>query len=153
MQIYIASDHAGFKLKNELYDFLNSSGYVLKDIGSKEYDPADDYPDYASNLAKMVRIDPESMGILLCRNGVGVCIVANKFDGIRAVNTTDLNIAISSRNDDDTNILCLGADYIDFEEAKVIRESLGLNVGVGNGPMNGAARGLSRGHGMGNSNK
>ncbi len=122
MQIYISSDHAGFELKNKLVGFLQNDGYEVKDLGPSKFDPLDDYPDYAANTARIVRMDNESMGILICRNGVGVCVVANKFNGIRAVSSNELNIAVSSRLDDNTNILCLGADYVDLGTAKTIVE-------------------------------
>jgi len=123
MQIYISSDHAGFELKNRLVEFLQNVVDEVKDLGPSEFDPSDDYPDYAADTAREVSMNNESKGILICRNGVGVCIAANKFNGIRAVNGNELNIAVSSRLDDDTNILCLGADYIDLETAKTIVKS------------------------------
>jgi len=114
--IYLASDHAGFMLKAQLVKFLARQAV---DLGPATYQPQDDYPDYASRLARQV-VKTHSRGILICRNGVGVCIAANKINGVRAVNACSVALAKSSRRDDDTNILCLGQDFVLFSQAKKI---------------------------------
>lgn len=115
--IYISSDHGGFSLKNYLVKTFKDKGVDLEDLGPKELDDGDDYPDFAINLAKKVEENSESKGILICRNGVGMSVVANRFKGVRAALSWSAEHAKSSRNDDDSNILTLPADYISEIEA------------------------------------
>lgn len=117
--IIIGSDHAGFHLKEEIKQYLDRKNISYVDLGNKNYVRTDDYPDVAHAVAtKVAKI--KSVGILLCHNGVGVCIVANKVKGIRAVNAPSVTIAKESRRDDDTNILCLGGEHISVSLAKRI---------------------------------
>src|SRR5680860_1121346 len=118
-KIYLGSDHAGYELKEKIKNFLESNEYSYEDIGSSKYAPADDYPDYAVLVANMVS-KTGGYGILVCASGVGMCITANKVKGIRAVNAYNVKIAQKSREHNNTNILCLGQDYIDIETAKEI---------------------------------
>lgn len=121
MIIYIGADHRGFKLKETIKSYLIKSGYTVHDVGNDHYDENDDYTDFAVKVTEKVSVNTSgSRGILLCGSGVGVDIVANKFPGIRSALVTIPNQAYVSRNDDDTNILSLAADYIDPEEAKKI---------------------------------
>ena len=115
-KIYLGSDHAGFLLKEKIKDFLKSSSYIYEDIGPQEYVAGDDYPDYAVLVANQVSAT-KSLGILICASGVGMCITANKIRGIRAVNAYNTKIAQKSREHNNTNILCLGQDYIDADTA------------------------------------
>ena len=105
-EIYIAADHAGFARKEALKDYLAKQGYAIKDFGAEKLDQQDDYPDYAYPLAQAVVKDGR-LGILLCGNAEGVCIVANKVDGVRAALGYSLEAARTSRQDDDANVLCL----------------------------------------------
>lgn len=114
--IYIASDHAGFKLKNIILNKLKEITKIT-DMGPYELIPTDDYPDYVKPLVEKVLSDTNSLGILICRNGVGVCMAANKYKGVRAGLSWNYKHAVSSKNDDNTNILCLPADYIQDEDA------------------------------------
>jgi len=118
-KIYLGSDHAGFELKEKIRDFLKSSGYDFEDMGAFEYSAVDDYPDYAALVASKIAKTGD-FGILVCGSGVGMCITANKVKGIRAVNACSVKIAQKSREHNNTNILCLGQSYIDFETAKEI---------------------------------
>ena len=118
-KIYLGSDHAGFDLKEKIKGFLKSSGYDYEDMGPAEYCGTDDYPDYAVLVAREVA-KTGCLGILVCGSGVGVCITANKVKGIRAVNACNVKIAQKSREHNNTNILCLGQSYIDFDLAKEI---------------------------------
>ncbi|MBU0460363.1 MAG: RpiB/LacA/LacB family sugar-phosphate isomerase [Nanoarchaeota archaeon] len=120
VKVYLASDHGGFLLKKKLLVFLAKNNYNLEDLGPKEFNIKDDYPDYALPLAKKVSKDKNSFGILLCRNGQGVCISANKVKGIRAVTGFSKKMIKSTRHDDNANVLCLPADYIKEKEAKKI---------------------------------
>jgi len=125
--IYIGSDHRGYKLKEALKVYLKELNYDFEDLGAKELNPDDDYPDFALAVAKKVADQPEAgqpwagnRGILICGSGVGVDIVANKIKGIRSALCFDAKQARASRNDDDTNILSLSADYISEDLAKEI---------------------------------
>ena len=117
--IYIAADHAGFERKEMLKKHMKKQGYSLKDFGAKKLDKTDDYPDYALPLARAVAEDAKR-GILLCGNAEGVCIVANKVDGVRAALGYSVFSAKTSRADDNSNVLCIpGREFTD-EEAKEI---------------------------------
>jgi len=118
-KIYLGSDHGGFKLKEEIKKFLNELNYEYEDLGAKNYEPLDDYPDYAYLVANKVA-QTDSYGILICSSGVGMCIAANKVKGIRAVNAYNVEIAKKSREHNNTNILCLGQNFINFQLAKDI---------------------------------
>ncbi|EKD99660.1 MAG: hypothetical protein ACD_22C00214G0001, partial [uncultured bacterium] len=109
--LYLASDHGGFELKKQLLEFLQENGMEAKDMGPFTLDPQDDYPDYVSKVMEQMQKDPTSKAILLCKNGVGVNIMANKYKGIRAALSWEPKHASSTRNDDDTNVLTLPASY------------------------------------------
>ena len=117
--LYIASDHAGYQLKEEIKRFLESLSYVFEDLGAQEINPQDDYPDFALEVAKKV-IDKGGEGILICGTGQGVCLAANKVKGIRAVLAHDEFTARAAKEHLDSNILCLGGRVIDEETAKKI---------------------------------
>src|SRR3989344_6879556 len=117
--IYIGSDHGGYNLKEDLKKFLKRKGIAFKDVGPKKYNPKDDYPEFAKAVARNIRKDlKHNKGILLCRSGQGVCVVANKFKGIRAALSWNELVAKASRRDDDANILCLPSDYMSEELAQ-----------------------------------
>jgi ribose 5-phosphate isomerase B len=121
MTIFIGADHRGFELKEKLKQFLVNKGYTVFDKGNDHYDQNDDYPDFAAAVAKEVGEDPDNRrGILICGSGVGIDVVANKFYRIRSVLANNPDQAFSSRNDVDTNVLCLAADFLDEEAAKKI---------------------------------
>lgn len=120
MNLYIASDHAGFKLKNKIKEFLKKQGKNIEDLGAFEYQKKDDYPDYVGKLAKTLKKEKQAKGILICSSGVGVCLAANKFSHIRAVNAYSRDIAIASRKDNNTNVICFGQEFISFKKAKKI---------------------------------
>ena len=109
--IYIGSDHAGHRLKNYIKSYLSETGYYPIDLGNEKYEPGDDYPDFAAKVANEVS-KTDGRGILICDSGVGVCVVANKIKGIRAVNASGPVIARMSREHNNTNVLCLGQNYI-----------------------------------------
>ncbi len=120
--IYVSSDHRGFELKNYLVSELSSKGVKIVDLGPKDMNPNDDYPDYAKLVAEEIQENPENRGILICANGVGISIAANKFKGVRAALSWDPKHAESSRTDDDANILVLPAEYMTKEEALEIAQ-------------------------------
>lgn len=122
--LYIASDHAGYQLKKRLVRFLENKmepAVAVEDLGPTQYHEDDDYPDYAIPLAKKVAEAPEEhKGILICGNGVGVCMAANKVKGIRAGIGYNTYAADSMRQDDNTNVLCLGARALSEEYALAV---------------------------------
>lgn len=119
--IYLGADHRGFRLKEEIKKFLAEKNYQFEDMGNFAYDPNDDYTDFAKLVAKKVSEKPEeNKGILICGSGVGVDIVANKFKGVRSALADDVQTAKQSREHDDTNVLSLPADEVNFEIAKQI---------------------------------
>lgn len=126
--IYISSDHRGFELKNYLVNELTSKGLGIVDLGPKTLIPDDDYPDYARLVAEKIQENPENMGILLCANGVGISIAANKFRGVRAALSWNVEHAKSTRTDDGANILVLPADYVSKEESlEIVQTWLSTN--------------------------
>lgn len=118
MKVYIGSDHRGFRLKEKLEVWLKSKKFEIKDMGAYEYDPKDDYTLYAEKVALMVRDNEGSKGILLCGSGVGVDVVANKFDGIRASIGKTAKQVKAGREDDDMNILVIAAEFTNDRDAK-----------------------------------
>lgn len=120
--IYIGADHGGYKLKEQLKKFLVKKKLEFVDIGAKKLKAGDDYPDYAKIVGKKVSQNPmQNSGILICRSGQGVCIVANKFPHVRAALVWNTKEAEMSRKDDMTNVLCLPSDYIaTLKEAEAI---------------------------------
>lgn len=117
MRIAVAADHGGYSLKTTLWGFLQNLGYEGMDLGTHSSDPAD-YPDYARAVSQAVLSKKADRGILICGSGVGASIAANKFPGIRAAVCHDAFSARQGVEDDDMNILCLGARVIGPELAK-----------------------------------
>lgn len=111
MRIALASDHAGFNLKQEILEYLKSSEHELQDLGTYTCDPVD-YPDYAKFLGDAVRSGKADRGILICGSGVGAAVAANKLTGIRAGLCHDTYSAHQGVEHDDVNVLCLGARVI-----------------------------------------
>lgn len=119
--LYIGADHRGYKLKETLKIYLKELNFEFEDLGAREIFPDDDYPDYAINVAQKVSENPkENLGILICGSGVGVDVVANKFKSVRSALIFNAEQARMSRNDDNTNVLSLSADFIDENLAKEI---------------------------------
>ncbi len=120
LTIYIGADHAGWKLKEELEKHLTEKGYRVVDMGNQNLVNEDDYPDFGYAVAKRVMTDGNARGIVLCGNAAGVCIVSNKVKGIRAATGFNEEVAQASRNDDDTNVLCLPGRFLKPAQAKKI---------------------------------
>lgn len=119
--LYIGADHRGYKLKETLKIYLKELGFDFIDLGASKLTIDDDYPDYAINVAQKVYENPkENRGILICGSGVGVNVVANKFKGVRSGLIFNPEQARMSRNDDNTNVLSLSADFTDENSAKEI---------------------------------
>ncbi len=116
MKIGIGSDHAGYRLKEELKKYLRKEGYAVLDFGTKS-PKATDYPQYALKVAEAVGKKEVEKGILICGTGLGMAIVANKIKGVRATCCNDLLSARLSRLHNDANVLSLGGRIIAFEFA------------------------------------
>jgi len=111
LHLAIGSDHAGFLLKSELVDYLQSISISVEDFGVYTAESAD-YPDFASRVAKAVQSAEYELGILICGTGIGMAIVANKHRGIRAALCADSYSARLAREHNNANILTLGARVI-----------------------------------------
>jgi ribose 5-phosphate isomerase B len=119
MRIAIASDHAGFELKEHVKSQLQSAGHDVVDVGP-ETDESTDYPRYARPAAELVAEGDAERGVLICGSGVGVSIVANKVAGVRAVNAHDAEEAQLARAHNDVNIVALSGRRLDGEAADAI---------------------------------
>lgn len=117
--IAIGSDHGGYELKEELKKVLEEKGIEYKDCGAYSTDRVD-YPIVAKEVSKSVADKVCERGILICRSGYGMAMVANKFKGVRSAPCFCTRAAQFSRLHNDTNVLSLGADYVTVEEAKEI---------------------------------
>ena len=134
MKIFLGADHNGFELKEQIHAYLLEQGHDVVDKGDKSLNKDDDFPNYAGPVAFEVLANEDSVGILFCGSGQGMCIAANRFKGIRAALAWDEDSAFESRDDDDSNVLCLPAKSLDFDEAREIVDTW-LNT-----PFSGAAR-------------
>lgn len=114
--IAIGADHGGYKLKEEIKKYLDELGIEYKDFGTYNEERTD-YPIYAKKVAEEVSSKKCELGILVCRSGAGMTIVANKFKGVRAANFTNEEETRLSKADDDINIAVFGGDYITPNEA------------------------------------
>ena len=114
--VVIGSDHGGYKLKEEVKKYLEEAGIEYEDVGAYSEESVN-YPDFAAKVAKKVQDKEAEKGILICRSGIGMCMVANKFKGVRATPCYEETTAKFSRMHNDANILGLGADYISVNEA------------------------------------
>jgi len=107
-KVLIASDHAGFELKKFLVQALTTAGYQTYDLGPFNYNEDDDYPLFVKTTVAKFFTDPtNTTGILICRNGVGVCAIANKYKGVRCALSWNPVHAESAKNDDNANFLAL----------------------------------------------
>lgn len=121
--IYVVSDHGGFDAKGHLVRWLQSHHVPVVDLGPDKPVATDDYPVWAARLAKQVQKKKTSMGIALCRSGVGMAMVANKFSGIRAAQAFTPTMAAQARRDEDSNVLSLAADFHSQRELRAIVRS------------------------------
>jgi len=111
MRIVIGADHAGFELKASVVKQLEAYGHTSIDVGTHNNDPVD-YPDLAREVAEAILEGKADLGVLICGSGIGGCIAANKFPGIRAGVCHDTYSARQGREHDDVNVLCLGARVV-----------------------------------------
>lgn len=112
MKIALASDHAGYSLKQHLVDYLDKQGHEVIDLGVDTADVPSDYPDVAEKISLAVLEGRAERGLLLCGSGVGACIAANKIPGIYAAVCHDTYSAHQGVEHDRMNIMCVGARVI-----------------------------------------
>jgi ribose 5-phosphate isomerase B len=112
MKLVIASDHAGFELKEQVRAYLSKAGHEVLDLGAYRVEPQDDYPDFAERVGEAIRTGEAPRGILICGSGVGVSIAANKMPGIRAGMCHDTYSAHQGVEHDDMNVLVIGARIV-----------------------------------------
>lgn len=112
MKLVIASDHAGFELKEQVRAYLTKAGHEILDLGAYRVEPQDDYPDFAERVGEAIKAGEAPRGILICGSGVGVSIAANKIPGIRAGMCHDTYSAHQGVEHDDMNVLVIGARIV-----------------------------------------
>ena len=118
MKVYLGSDHNGFHLKEKIFAYLAKRHIDVEDVSGKELDPNDDFPQFAQ-MASIKIIgdeDPNARAILICGGGQGMAMAANRFKGIRASVIWDSEEARMTRNDNDSNVLCLPARVLEQED-------------------------------------
>lgn len=120
-KIIIASDHAGFTLKEKLKSYLLRKGVQVKDLGTHARERCD-YPEYAALLAREISVKRYRRGILICMSGIGNSIVANRFPGVRASLCYTVRAARLTREHNDSNVLVLGSSFVNERLAKRIIE-------------------------------
>ena len=119
--IAIGSDHGGFKLKEEIKQYLDEKQIAYSDIGCYSEESVD-YPNIAKEVALKLTNKECEYGILICRSGIGMSMVANKFKGIRCAKCNNEEEAKFSKMHNDSNVIAIGADYVSTEEAiRIIR--------------------------------
>jgi ribose 5-phosphate isomerase B len=118
MNIYLGADHQGFAMKEHVFAYLAKRGYEVEDVGGRELDPQDDFPEFAQMAALKILGDdtPDPRAILICGGGQGMCMAANRFHGIRASVIWDEYEAKMTRNDNDSNVLCLPSRVLQDDE-------------------------------------
>ena len=119
--IIIGGDHAGFEYKSAIVQWLEDKGYQLIDKGVFN-DKSVDYPDYAHPVSNMVENGEGALGILICGSANGVCMTANKHQGIRAALCWQTDVAKITRLHNDANIICIPARFVALEYAKQMIE-------------------------------
>jgi ribose 5-phosphate isomerase B len=122
MKLVIASDHAGFPLKEDVRAYLATKGHEVVDLGAFNTEPSD-YPDFAELVGNAINGGVAKRGILICGSGVGVCVAANKIPGIRAGMCHDHYSAHQGVEHDDMNVLVLGARVIGTETAHDVSDA------------------------------
>ena len=123
--IAIGADHGGYKLKEEIKRYFEEKGIEYKDFGTYDEERTD-YPIYAKKVSEAIQNKECENGILVCRSGYGMTVVANKFKGIRAAAILNEESVKNAKADDDINVITLGGDYLSTNQAIcIIRNWLG----------------------------
>lgn len=123
MKIALASDHAGFPLKDEMVTYLSKAGHDVLDLGVDTAAVPADYPDAAEAVALAVMNGDAERGILICGSGVGACVAANKFPGIYAAICHDTYSAHQGVEHDNMNVLCMGGRIIGSNLARELADA------------------------------
>lgn len=124
MNIALASDHAGFHLKENIKQYLINEGYEIADCGTYSEESCD-YPDFADAAVKNILKGKSDRGIFVCGTGIGISIAANRYNGIRAALCSDIYSARMSRFHNNSNVLAMGANIVGLPLAKeIIKEWL-----------------------------
>ena len=120
MKIYLGADHNGFHLKEKIFAYLVKRDHDVEEVGQSELDPNDDFPEFAQAAAIKLIGDTgkDPRAILICGSGQGMSIAANRFRGIRASVIWDADEARVTRNDNDSNVLCLPARVLENDEVE-----------------------------------
>ncbi len=118
MRIAIGADHGGYLLKGDIVALLQKAGHQVVDVGARTLDSSDDYPDFTRLVSEAIQRGEVERGIVICGSGVGACVAANKFRGIRAGLCHDTYSAHQAVEHDNINMLCLGARVVGVEVAK-----------------------------------
>jgi len=119
MRIAVASDHAGYAIKDDVINIIQAAGHEILDLGTYSQEPVD-YPDYAAKLGKAIIEKQADRGVLICGSGVGACIAANKIKGVYAGICHDTYSAHQGVEHDNMNVLCLGSRIVGIEMVKEI---------------------------------
>jgi ribose 5-phosphate isomerase B len=119
MKIALGADHAGFRLKEQVREYLRAKGVEVEDFGAKSEDSVD-YPDFAEKVAKRVGRHEADYGVLVCGTGIGMAMTANKVPGVRAANCNDTLSAFYARSHNNANVLTLGGRLADISTARKI---------------------------------
>ncbi|HYR31788.1 MAG TPA: ribose 5-phosphate isomerase B [Gemmatimonadales bacterium] len=119
-KIYVGADHAGFALKEKLVGALKQLGYDPVDVGPKQLDPQDDYPDFAKPVAEAVSEGKAARGVLTCGTGLGMSFAANRYPHVRAAVVWSPEVAELSRKHNDANILVLPSRFVSEDEGLAI---------------------------------
>lgn len=119
MKIALGADHAGYEAKQALLALCGELGHDVVDEGTVSTDSVD-YPDFAAKVARAVAGGAVDVGVLVCGTGIGMSIVANKIDGVRAAKCNDPREAELARRHNDANVLCVGARILDPSVLRLI---------------------------------
>jgi len=122
MKLAIASDHAGYELKEKIKKHLSALGHEMEDFGTNSTESTD-YPDYVHPLASSIEAGKNVLGILICGSGNGVCMTANHHEGVRAALAWNSEVSALARQHNNANVLCLPSRYISDDEAYAITEA------------------------------
>ena len=112
----LASDHAGYDLKEQIKFYLENNNFKVKDLGPFNNDSVD-YPDYGKLLGKVIKNNNNTLGIAICGSGIGMSIALNRISGVRAALCHNIEVAKLARNHNDANVLVLGGRFINLDEA------------------------------------
>jgi ribose 5-phosphate isomerase B len=118
MKVYLATDHAGFELKEEIKKYLLEQSFEAEDLGAYVFTPGDDYPNFIAKVGEEIENNPEDFGIIFGKSGAGEEIVANKFKNVRAVLGFSKENVKLSRIHNNANVLSLGSEFENVAEAK-----------------------------------